>query len=361
MEEAENFKKRGNELFQQKKYADALDSYDQAIRLDPNHGPFYVVRSAAKSAMKRFDGALEDAQRAIKLDDNAKAHSRCGTALWGLNRPEEAKAQFRIACILERNNAFAVSQKEAIEAAEVEKGRVKNSRFGLPSPLGGEFAAASTGSVGLLLVMLVTFSSFICVVGAYLHFSFAVPCWKFTISCALLHQILAIYKGGFVYLRSPYVDSSEWTGYQATAFTLLCATLLFSSPNYMMGIILILYSLLTLVSRTPEVLEQAGPLRPMLAAQLHHTDTLLIRLRLYAGSFEAFTFFTCILPSGNLVLPVVYFQYIRYRYKRDIFVRLGFTGIKQGIEKLTRLSFVPPVVDRLFQKLCAGLHAAASN
>ena len=56
---------RGNQLAQQSKYAEAIETYDRCIQLDPNVREPYFLRGNAKAARQDFTGAREDYNLAL--------------------------------------------------------------------------------------------------------------------------------------------------------------------------------------------------------------------------------------------------------------------------------------------------------
>jgi len=88
---AENFKDKGNTAFTNGKFDVALDMFTKAIEQDPSNHTLYSNRSAANSALRKFESALKDADKAIELkSDWAKGFLRRGTALEGLLQYPEA-------------------------------------------------------------------------------------------------------------------------------------------------------------------------------------------------------------------------------------------------------------------------------
>lgn len=59
---------RGLELLRAGKTADALASFDQAIRKDPLNALIYHSRGVARAATRNFDGAIADYSQALRLD-----------------------------------------------------------------------------------------------------------------------------------------------------------------------------------------------------------------------------------------------------------------------------------------------------
>jgi len=76
---AERKKAEGNEAYKNKEYADAARLYTQAIELQPLAAPYYSNRSACHMMLGRYRPALDDAQKAVKLDPNfVKGWQRVG-------------------------------------------------------------------------------------------------------------------------------------------------------------------------------------------------------------------------------------------------------------------------------------------
>ena len=67
--EAEEFKQRGNIAYKEGEYEEAYDLYTKAIFHNPNNAGYYGNRSAALLMLEQYQGALEDAVKSIKLDE----------------------------------------------------------------------------------------------------------------------------------------------------------------------------------------------------------------------------------------------------------------------------------------------------
>eukprot|EP00953_Heterococcus_sp_UTEX-ZZ885_P004413 2889-Heterococcus_DN1.PRE.1 len=95
-EQAEDFKRRGNEAFAAKDYAEAAAFYTQAIshNSEGRAGAVYHVNRAACAAAARFWAASEtDARTSIAIDPSyIKGHYRLAQALLEQNKPKEAAA-----------------------------------------------------------------------------------------------------------------------------------------------------------------------------------------------------------------------------------------------------------------------------
>jgi tetratricopeptide (TPR) repeat protein len=80
----------------------ALQSFTQAIEIDPGFAPAYVARGSVRLARGQFDMALDDADSAVAVDpDDASSHALRGEILRQLDRPHEASKAFDRAVALD--------------------------------------------------------------------------------------------------------------------------------------------------------------------------------------------------------------------------------------------------------------------
>jgi len=83
------YKKLGNELYQQKKYKDAIENYTKAIEINDTETIFFSNRARCYKEIGEFKKAYDDAKHAVELDDkNIKAHLICGQMLAELGKSE---------------------------------------------------------------------------------------------------------------------------------------------------------------------------------------------------------------------------------------------------------------------------------
>jgi ankyrin repeat protein len=105
-EEAEEFKRQGNEEFSHKNFIEAAELYTKAIELSKNSF-YYSNRSQAFNLMMKFELGLEDARTSRAIDcKNFKALLREGQALEGLERYLEAAGCYWNAYKIEKNPAI---------------------------------------------------------------------------------------------------------------------------------------------------------------------------------------------------------------------------------------------------------------
>jgi len=86
---------KGNDLYNQGRYDEAIKAYDEAIKLDPNYANAWTSKGAALSNQGKYDEAIQAHNEAIKLDPNlAVAWYNKGIAHQALGRTSEADAAY---------------------------------------------------------------------------------------------------------------------------------------------------------------------------------------------------------------------------------------------------------------------------
>lgn len=87
--------KRGKMLIQQGNYQGAIDSFDMALRLQPNHHKAWMFRGVAFVHLELYESALESFEQAIELAaDDRDAWIFRGAVLTYLHRHTEAMASY---------------------------------------------------------------------------------------------------------------------------------------------------------------------------------------------------------------------------------------------------------------------------
>jgi small glutamine-rich tetratricopeptide repeat-containing protein alpha len=160
IQRANALKEEGNECVKASKFNDAIEKYNQAIKL--NRDPVYFCnRAAAYCRLEQYDLAIQDCRTALALDENyAKAYGRMGLALSCQNRYDAAIEAYKKALELDPNND---SYKSNLAIAE-EKVREASQRFqnnpganpfggmgGLGNLLGGAGGAGGMPDLGSLM------------------------------------------------------------------------------------------------------------------------------------------------------------------------------------------------------------------
>lgn len=97
-EQALKRKVEGNELYQAKKFEEALSKYDEAIGLDPTNMTFYSNKAAVYFTDKKYDKCIEMCMKAVEIgkehrgayEDRGKAYLRAAKAYQKLKDLENA-------------------------------------------------------------------------------------------------------------------------------------------------------------------------------------------------------------------------------------------------------------------------------
>lgn len=130
--EAVEFKNKGNELYKEKKFDEAIEQYNKAIELDPMEMSFLTNKAAVVLEKGDLDGCLELCREAIKLGKSnyadyglvAKAFARMGNAYLKHKRYQEAIDYYTKAQLEKKSNVVArkmkIAQKKLKETTEAE-------------------------------------------------------------------------------------------------------------------------------------------------------------------------------------------------------------------------------------------------
>lgn len=87
----DSYTNKGDALYDSQRYKDALDAYDQALRLDPEDANAYTNKGNALYHLNLYEEALEAYNQAIRLDpEDANAYTNKGDALYALQLYEAA-------------------------------------------------------------------------------------------------------------------------------------------------------------------------------------------------------------------------------------------------------------------------------
>lgn len=101
-------KEKGNRLFRDGRYDEAIESYGIGIECDPQNPVLYANRAMAFLRKNMLGAAEEDCNRALEWDPNyVKAYHRRGLARQGLSKKALAAEDFRTVLSLEPNNKEA--------------------------------------------------------------------------------------------------------------------------------------------------------------------------------------------------------------------------------------------------------------
>ncbi|XP_064007366.1 tetratricopeptide repeat protein 31 isoform X2 [Pogoniulus pusillus] len=108
---------RGNEAAQQGRYAEAVQAFTKALRLNPQEHRLFGNRSYCYEKLQRYEEALKDAQESLRLQPGwPKGFFRKAKALQGLQRYAEAAHTFEKLLHQNGANAEVAPQLEACRA-----------------------------------------------------------------------------------------------------------------------------------------------------------------------------------------------------------------------------------------------------
>ena len=101
---------RGNALLDLKRHEEAMASFDRVLELDPDYAEAYNNRGVVLINLGRDEGALASLERAAALKpDYAQAHGNCAYVLHRMGRIEEALARFERVLELAPDDADALN------------------------------------------------------------------------------------------------------------------------------------------------------------------------------------------------------------------------------------------------------------
>jgi len=123
-------KMKGNKLYSQKKFDEALAAYDEAIALDETTMTYYTNKAAVYLTMKKFDDAIEQCNKGLEVgranfapfEDRAKAYARIGKAFQLQKKYVEAIEAYKNAQL----ESFDKAVQRTLKTLELEKKKADN-------------------------------------------------------------------------------------------------------------------------------------------------------------------------------------------------------------------------------------------
>lgn len=139
IEEAEEFKNKGNTEFKAGNYTKAIDEYNKAIEANPNEPSYYSNRAACYMNLKKYEFCMEDCQKALKLNPNfSKALRRKAKVHMIMGEIDKSAADYIRALELEPHDEVLKKEQKEVhkireELVEIEtdfqKKRFSNANF----------------------------------------------------------------------------------------------------------------------------------------------------------------------------------------------------------------------------------------
>merc|ERR1711976_275120 len=103
---AEEAKQRGNDFFREKKWAQAVSEYEEAVKRAPKNAPIRNNLSAALCKIMDFNGAKRQIEVALELDPKyVKAWARKGDIEMVMKEYHKAMESYKEGLELDPNNA----------------------------------------------------------------------------------------------------------------------------------------------------------------------------------------------------------------------------------------------------------------
>lgn len=113
--DADALSKQGTALLHSQRFEEALTSYEQALKLQPNHVPTIFNHGAALANLQRFDEALASFEYALTIQaDHAQTLSNLGSVLVHFNRFHEALARYNQALASQADHVEALSNRGGV-------------------------------------------------------------------------------------------------------------------------------------------------------------------------------------------------------------------------------------------------------
>lgn len=117
-DKAAEAKERGNKLFKENKFADAIIDYTEAIKRDPTNPAFFSNRAACYQKLMEWQRGMEDCESCLKLDPNfVKAYVRKGKIQHFLKQYHKAVETFNQGLAIDPRNAELLEGKMTTMAA----------------------------------------------------------------------------------------------------------------------------------------------------------------------------------------------------------------------------------------------------
>ncbi|EDO17430.1 hypothetical protein Kpol_1037p26 [Vanderwaltozyma polyspora DSM 70294] len=131
-EAAEALKLEGNKAMAGKDYELAIKKYTEAIATLPTNAVYFANRAAAYSSLKKYDEAVEDANSAIKINPTySKGYSRLGFAKFAQGKAEDALEAYKKVLDIEGDKAtemmkrdYETAKKKVEQSLNLEKSTV---------------------------------------------------------------------------------------------------------------------------------------------------------------------------------------------------------------------------------------------
>lgn len=353
---ADEHKQRGNEAFASKRFAEAIQHYDLGIQADPKNIDLYNNRAAANHALGNYKEAIEDGRRSNKISSNSKAHTRVGDAQWCLGKWTDARDAYELALVLApANQAIRDKLTQVRKIIEGQTSRSTNSSGSGP---------VGVSKAGFMLNVATISFAVLHLIFMFLNGTLAMFCWSAVLASFTARQLLILKASNMLSPSLPVLKS--WLLNFSGLYTILCVTGILTriQPLPLLLACIVVYSLVDVTAQFKHYrLETVVPpalwakVEPQLTKAAASRDILLAN----AATCEALMLFMLFFTSSSSIFTFLFVQFVKFRYRSDVFVQQAFSSIRRTIEVGTKHRLAPPVVDRVFAKSCDFLHRVGTQ
>lgn len=353
---ADELRLKGNAAYTSKNFEEAIKWYDEALQADPRSTDALNNRSAANYALGRYDAAVEDAKRSIKVSSNSKGFVRMADAYWRMGKLELARDTYELALSAGPSNQAAREKLNQVR-------QLLAANRGTSHHQGG--AQAGGGAVDLVplyLDLLVVAMTVAHLVTMLLNGAIALLLWKGVLLTFAARQLVILRAAGLI---APNMETlKQWPGHFSALYLVLCALGVGVGvpPLHLLLAAMAIYSIIDLAPNVSRLQGRIPPVlfdrvQPLLQKAAANRDVLTGN----AATCEAMLTFMLFFSGSSMIFSIAYIQFIKFRFRSDPFSRLAFTALRQSVERLTKHRLCPPIVDRGFSKACDLLHRVGTN
>jgi hypothetical protein len=347
---AVELKEKGNQEYQAQRYDVALRYYTEAIELDPKNVDLLNNRAATYHALGRFDEAIADADRSIKVSSSSKGYSRKAAALWAKGELEKARDAYELALVLAPRNELIRENLSKVRAEIANK--VRDTQ--IPGPGRGRGGGGAGGShLAVVLDVAVVCLAVLHVLTMLFAAGMSFALWRLTMAAMAARQLLILQSSGL--LQPKLAVLKQWPShFSAQYFVITAAVFLFGvQPVHLLLAACVIYCIIDFLPHYPLF-------DPHLPAYLRERASAVVRraqgsrdhLLGNAAICEAMMTFMLLFSGTPLFFNIIYLQFIKFRYRADPYCRLAFGALRQMVERLTKHPKCPAAVDNMFAKMC---------
>ena len=132
---AKSYWKKGNELFEDDKFDDAIEQYNKALEIDPNYADAYFNKALTERIQKKYADAKRDLEKVITLQpDSADAALLVGDILESNKDYEGAKNWYNKSLSINPNYSEAKERLKNLVSSNMNKNSISNNANLNPKP-----------------------------------------------------------------------------------------------------------------------------------------------------------------------------------------------------------------------------------